>query len=107
MDPAPLPDQVLVRLHRLAERQIELLPLVDLPRYLVFERRGYAALVERTEEGFGKVGTAGRLFPQGIAPLVWRGERAVFLIKGVEHAASPEQVEELRQFQRDLQEALR
>src|SRR5436305_1247474 len=43
---------------------------------------------------------------RGVAPLVDRGGRAVFVIKAWEQAATPEDIARLRSFQKDLQSAL-
>ena len=95
------------RLARLAEARIQLLPLPDIGRHFVFERDGCVALVERTAEGgFGRIGSAGLLTERGFAALVWRGDHAYFSAKGFEEEADSERVQSLRQFSRDLENAL-
>jgi len=93
-------------LERLAAAQIRLVPVPGLTSHFVFERGGFAALVERTEQGFGQIGSAGLVTAEGLAPLVWRRGEAFFVRKSFERRAAPEEVEELRQFSRDLAEAL-
>ena len=72
----------------------------------LFARGVCIALVERTETGFGSIGSTGLLTGSGLAYLVWRDGRALLAAKGVEMPAEPEQVEAIRQFSRDLKEAL-
>lgn len=91
---------------RLVEANIQILPLTEITTHFVFERNGFACLVERRDGGFGNMGAPGVLAPQGLAMLVWRGENPYFVVKGAEQAASLEQVEELRRFTADLQRAL-
>jgi hypothetical protein len=73
----------------------------------VFERAGFAALMARTPEGFGSVGSAGLLTEGGFAALVWRGGQPFFVHKGVELPASVAKVDALRAFASDLEHALR
>lgn len=93
------------RIARLSAVGITLVP-AELERHYILERGGFLALVERSPEGFGRAGTAGLLTEKGLAPLVWRGEESWFVARGFEERASPEQVESLRSFQRDLESAL-
>jgi len=80
----------------------------DLEKHHILERDGFIALVERTPDGgYGQAGTAGLLTEQGLAPLVWRGDAPVFVARGTEVAATAEQVDTLRSFQRDLETSLR
>jgi hypothetical protein len=93
-------------LERLAAARITLVP-ADLRKHHILERDGFIALVERTADGgFGRVGAAGLLTESGLAPLVWRGATAFFVAKGLEVAASDEQVVALRTFQADLENTL-
>jgi hypothetical protein len=99
-----MPD--LAVLEKLAGAGINLLP-IDLDRHFLFERDGFVALVERRRgDSFGNVGAAGLLTETGLAPLVWRGEVPAFAGKSGERPATPEQVDTLRRFQRDLEGAL-
>lgn len=94
------------QLERLAAARIQLLPLPAITSHFVFERDGFAALVERTEEGFGQIGSAGLVTERGLAVLVWREQGPVFVVKGLERPAAAEEVDRLRQFSRDLAGAL-
>lgn len=93
-------------LQRLAAAHIQLLPATEITTHFVFERDGFVALVERTPQGFGNIGSAGRLTGKGIAVLVWRDERPFFVAKGFEQQATPGEVEQLRRFSTDVETAL-
>jgi hypothetical protein len=93
-------------LERLAAAGIQLLPAVELTTYYVFERDGFVALVERTPEGFGGIGSAGVLTGSGFAAFIERGEQCYFVAKGFEQLAQPAQVEALRSFSAALKAAL-
>ncbi len=93
-------------LERLIAARIRLLPLAAVRSHWVFERGGFAALVERTVQGYGRIGSAGLVTPQGLAMLVWRGPEPFFVRQGFERPAAPDEVEQLRRFARDLAEAL-
>ena len=94
-------------LERLAAARINVVE-ADLDKHHILERDGFIALVERTSEGgFGGVGAAGLLTEKGLAPLVWRGADGFFVAKGLEVAASEDQVLALRAFQADLETSLR
>jgi hypothetical protein len=92
-------------LERLAEAGIQLLP-IELETHFMCERDGFVALVERRKEGFGAVGAAGLLTSTGLAPMVWRGTKAVFVSRRAAQDATPEQVETIRRFQSDLEAAI-
>jgi hypothetical protein len=105
--------RVMAALEALASKQIELLPIQARPngtspldRHFVFFRNGYAALVERRPEGFGRVGTAGIVTEHGLAMLVQRDGAECFVIREHEQAPEPGELEELRQFQADLVQCL-
>jgi hypothetical protein len=91
---------------KLIDANIQLLPLPEVTTHFVFERDGFVALVERMKDGFGAVGTAGLLVEKGLAPLVWRGDSAFFVAKGLERPATNDDVRRLRAFQEDLVTAL-
>ncbi len=93
-------------LERLAAAGISLLPTIELTAHYVFERDGFVALVERTPEGFGGIGSAGILTGSGFAALIRRGDRSYFVARGFEQEAQPEQAEALRRFSADLKSAL-
>jgi hypothetical protein len=92
-------------LEKLIAAGIQLLP-AHIENYFVFERDGFVALVERREDGFGRIGTPGLLTEKGPAPLVWKGQSAYFVAKGLEQPASEEQVAAIRRFSDDLKAAL-
>jgi hypothetical protein len=94
------------KFQKLVAAGIQILPASDAGSYFIFERAGFVALVERRGEGFGSIGAAGILTEKGLAPLVHRGNQAFFVAKGIEQAASTEQVSDLRRFQADLAAAL-
>lgn len=95
------------QIERLAAAGIQLVPLPAIATHYVFERGGFAALVERSEHGFGNIGGAGLITENGLSFLVWRGQEAVFVGKAFERPAAPGEVDELRRFSADLEEALR
>lgn len=92
-------------LEKLSAAGIHLLP-VEIDNHVLFERNGFAALVQSREGSLGPVGTAGLLTEHGLAPLVWRNGEAYFVGKGGELNASGDEVIQLRQFQNDLQAAI-
>ena len=72
------------------------------------ERGGYAALVERDDAaGFGQVGSAGLVTPEGLAVLVWEGESPWFVTRRERRKASLTEVNSLREFARALADALK
>jgi len=94
-------------LERLAAAGIQLLPAVEITTHYVFERDGFVALVERTVDSFGGIGSSGILTGGGFAALIQRGERRYFVAKNFEREAEPAQVEALQRFSSDLKAALR
>ena len=54
----------------------------------------------------GTQGSTGVMTESGLAYLVWRDGKALLSAKGTELPATPEQVEEIRQFTEDLKSAL-
>ncbi len=95
------------QLERIAAAGIQLLPVVDIQTHYVFYRDGFAALVERAEGGFGAVGSSGLLTEQGYAALVWRSGRAFFVGRTYERPAGDSEVQSLRRFAADLEQAVR
>ena len=94
------------KLARLEAAHINIVP-ADLEKHHILERDGFIALVERSADGgFGRPGAAGLLTEKGLAPLVWRGEAAFFVAKGLDTPATSEQVAALRAFQNDLEASL-
>lgn len=105
-----MPPELLRIFEALAAKGIELLPIQSPPNgkgaldhHFVFFRAGYAALVERRDTGFGRVGTAGIVTEHGLAMLV---DGDAFVIRDHRQAAEPGEIEELRQFQADLVQAI-
>jgi hypothetical protein len=94
------------KFERLVAAGIQLLPASGITTHFVFERDGFVALVERKGEAFGNIGAAGILTEKGFAALVQRGEKHLFVAKGFEQLADAEQVNKLRSFQSDLEQAL-
>jgi hypothetical protein len=97
---------LLAQLERIAAAGIQLLPTPQLPLHFVFERDGYVVLVERKGDGFGSVGSPGRLLPEGFAALIQRGSQAYFVAKGSETAASAEEAAAARLLFTQLKTAL-
>ena len=94
------------KFEKLVNANIQLLPLPEIETHFVFERDGFIALVERRTDGFGRVGTAGLHTDKGIAPLVWRDGSAFFIARNFEQPATDAEIEQLRNFQKDLNAAL-
>jgi hypothetical protein len=93
-------------LERLAAAGIQMLPAVEIATHYVFERDGFVALVERTPEGFGGIGSAGILTGSGFAALIQRGQRSYFVARNFEQEAREDQVVALKGFSADLKSAL-
>ncbi|MCW5982083.1 MAG: hypothetical protein KIT09_28615 [Bryobacteraceae bacterium] len=94
------------QIERLAAAGIQLVPLPAIATHYIFERDGFAALVERAGAGFGQIGSAGLITEHGLAALVWRGPDAFFIAKAFERRATEVEVETLRRFSADLEHAL-
>ncbi|BDC50437.1 hypothetical protein F183_A27530 [Bryobacterales bacterium F-183] len=98
---------MLDKLQRLVDAGIELVPAVEITTHFIFQRDGFAALVERRGDGFGGIGSSGLLTTEaGLAMLVWRGEQAHFVGRGYDRPATDEEVQKLRAFSADLTAAL-
>jgi hypothetical protein len=98
---------MLEKFEKLVAAGIELIPAVEVTTHFIFQRDGFVALVERRGEGFGGVGSSGLLTERGgLAPLVWRGEQAVFVGREFEQDASADDVSKLRAFAADLKSAI-
>lgn len=93
-------------LGRLEAACIRIVTLSPTGSHYVLARERFAALVERTEAGFGQIGSAGLMTERGLAVLVWRGEEPYFVAKGYERRAEAAEVAALREFSKDLQGAL-
>jgi len=91
---------------KLAARGFEVAEL-PLARHVVVAREGFAALIERRGDGAGRAGTPGVVTEKGMAMLVWRNGRPFLVARGLQIEATEYQVEGLRSFATDLEEALR
>jgi hypothetical protein len=96
---------VTAQLEALAAAGIRIVPS-DLTSHIIVEREGFVAFIERREKSLGNVGAPGLATDQGFAVLVWRGAQAFFIARGFEQPASGEQVQSLRAFARDLEQAM-
>jgi hypothetical protein len=74
--------------------------------YAMFARDNLLALVERTAEGYGSIGSTGIFTERGLAYLIWRDGQAFLAGKGFEQPATGEQVAAVRRFSEDLKAAL-
>ena len=102
-----MPTQIEQRVQRLLAANIQIVPLSDSDRYVAFERNGFIALVERTENGFGRIGSAGMLTEHGFSTLLFKNGRPFFVARHSESAALQQDVQNLRAFQTDLEAALK
>ncbi len=89
---------------RLASLNIQL--LVEAKGHFLFGRDRFVTLVERTETGFGSIGSTGIMTENGLAYLFRRDGAAFFAAKGKETLALAAEVEALRRFSEDLKTAL-
>ncbi len=89
---------------RLTHRKIQL--LAEAARHYLFGRDACIALVERTNAGFGSIGSTGMMTDNGLAYLVWREKRAFLVGKGRETPAGPAELEAIERFSQDLKAAL-
>jgi hypothetical protein len=74
--------------------------------HYLFARDNLVALVERTPEGYGSIGSTGIWTGRGIAYLVWRDGQAFLTGKGFEQPATDQEVAAVRKFSDDLKAAL-
>ena len=74
--------------------------------YAMFARDDLLALVERTADGYGSVGSTGMWTERGLAYLIWRDGQAFLAGKGFEQPATGEQVAAMHRFSEDLKAAL-
>ena len=98
--------ELLNQLQKIAAAGIEILPVAEMPNHFVFTRDGMAVLVERRGDGFGGVGSPGRITERGFEPLMSGGGREAFVFKGHEDSATAEQAEAARSLMADLKSAL-
>lgn len=76
------------------------------PKHFVFVRENCVALVERTEAGYGSIGSTGMMTESGLAYLIWRDRLPLLAGKSGEHPAEAAQVAAIRRFSDDLKTAL-
>jgi hypothetical protein len=101
--PRPLQDVI----EHLGGAGFRLLPAFAIGAHYAVERGGFIALVEKHSDGaFGAAGLSGILMDGNFAVPVWRSGVPLFISKGRESPATPEQIGELRHFAHDLREAL-
>jgi len=95
--------ELLGQLERIAEMGIGLIPLAGIRSHFVFERGGFVVLVERRGEGFGGVGSPGKLVEgHGFAALVRRAGKDWFVARDGEWRAEPGEAAEARRLFTDL-----
>ena len=70
----------------------------DTSTHVILERDGFILLVERTEDGFGGIGSPGLLTERGFAALIRRDDEAFFVAKDFEQPATEQQVTAAREF---------
>ena len=87
---------------RLDELKIRL--MVQGPAVSIYARDNCIAAVGGGESG--NQGSTGMMTDQGLAYLVWRDGQPYLAAKGNETPATPEQVEAIRKFSQDLNDAL-
>ncbi|HLK47914.1 MAG TPA: hypothetical protein VKT49_07255 [Bryobacteraceae bacterium] len=75
-------------------------------KHSIFARENCIALVERTEAGFGSIGSTGIMTEFGLAYLVWRGQRPMLVGKSGEQPAGDAELAAVRRFSEDLKSAL-
>jgi hypothetical protein len=98
-------------LEKLSAANIQIIP-AEVTSHFILERDGFVAFVERRPHdthgaAFGNIGAPGLMTERGFAAFIWRGDQAFFIAKGFEQLASPEQVQKIRAFAADLENALR
>jgi hypothetical protein len=76
------------------------------PKHFVFVRENCVALVERTDAGYGSIGSTGVMTESGLAYLIWRDRRPLLAGKSGERPAETAEVAAIRRFSDDLKTAL-
>ncbi len=95
--------ETLRRLERVAEAGIGLVPAMAIPTHFIFERGGFAVVVERRGDGFGGVGSPGKLVEgHGFAVLLQRADGDWFVCKDGQWQAAPGEAESARRLFADL-----
>ncbi len=98
--------KLLAQLERLAAAGIQILPVPEIGSHFVLERNGCVALVERREDGFGAVGSPGRMLRKGFSALVQRDGRDWFIGKSESREATQSEAAESRGLYRELRAIL-
>jgi len=93
------------RIESLTAAGFQIVP-ADIASHFLVERDGFVAFIERRSGDFGNIGGAGLMTERGFAALVWRTDQAFFVGKGFEQPATAEQVQKLRNFARELEQAI-
>jgi len=96
---------VSTRIESLTAAGFQIVP-ADIASHFLVERDGFVAFIERRGGDFGNIGAPGLMTERGFAALVWRADRAFFVGKGFEQPATAEQVQKLRDFARELEQAI-
>jgi len=96
---------VSTRIESLTAAGFQIVP-ADLASHILVERDGLVALIERRDGNFGNIGAPGLMTERGFAALVWRTDQAFLVGKGFEQPATAEQVQKLRDFARELGQAI-
>ncbi|MFN7997960.1 MAG: hypothetical protein U0Q18_30350 [Bryobacteraceae bacterium] len=76
--------------------------LAETATHSLFARDNLVALVERTPQGFGSIGSTGVMTEQGLAYLVWREGQVLLAGKGFEQPATDEEIAAVARFSADL-----
>ena len=97
---------LLARFERLAAGGISLLPVAGMENHFVFTRDDIAVVVERRGEGFGGIGSPGRITERGFEPLVYSSGGAHFVSKSERSPASATDIIAARFLLADLKSAL-
>jgi len=96
---------VSTRIESLTAAGFQIVP-ADIASHFLVERDGFVAFIERRGGDFGNIGAPGLMTERGFAALVWRTDQAFFVGKGFEQPATAEQVQKLRDFARELEQAI-
>lgn len=99
--------ETLRQLEQIGGLGIGLIPAAGVSGHFLLERGGFVVLVERRGEGFGRVGSPGKLVHgHGFAALVRRDGADWFVAKGGEWPAAAAEAESARQLFTQLKAVL-
>jgi hypothetical protein len=96
---------VTAALERLVAAGIEIIP-TDLANHIIVQRDGFVAFIERRDNQMSRIGSSGLMTERGFAALIWRGNQGFFIGKGFEQPAAEDQIEKIRAFAKDLDQAI-